>query len=225
LSFELPENTFLDSRVRLKGIGVSFGNAFDPVEHSGIDHNQTADNFTRLTIKVTTPPQKEEDGTTYRRPEVLIGNVGLHSTSGMSLVASNAIENLSPFGTWNIEIHPFFVWKNELQRKISDKNESARISDLKLALRFYVPGTYTIAQESSTPARVGSTVAPSKELVMASIDFGGENILLAQMREGTPRVEIPPNSQHTCSSEKRIGAARDGWKLATKLIEGTKDWN
>jgi hypothetical protein len=148
LPFDLPNNPLLHPRARLKAIGVSFGNAFAPAAGgSGIDGNQTADAFTRLTLKITTPEQKKEDGTTYPRPEVLIGNVGLLSTSEMSSVEGNAVENLSPFGRWTIVIHPFFVWKDGAQRKISDDNLSDRIRDFKIALRFYVPGRYTIIHQ------------------------------------------------------------------------------
>ncbi len=142
LSFDLPRNDLLDSRARLKGVGISFGNAFELVLGSGIDRNQTADIFTRLTLKITPPLQMGKNETTYQRSEVLIGNVGLHGASGMSLVEGNAIENLSPFGTWNITIHPFLVWKDGTSRIISESNYSDSIKDLKLALRFYVPGSY-----------------------------------------------------------------------------------
>jgi hypothetical protein len=98
-------------------------------------------------VKITTPPQMGEDGATYHRPEVLIGNVGLFGASGMSSVEGNAIENLSPFGTWKIVIHPFFVWKDGTHRIISDLNYSDKIRDLKLALRFYAPGSYEIIHQ------------------------------------------------------------------------------
>jgi hypothetical protein len=144
LSFDLPQNTLLDPRARLKGVGVSFGNDFEIVMGGGIDRNQTADVFTRLTLKITTPPQVREDGTTYHRPELMIGDVGLHSASARSSVEGNAIENLSPFGTWNIVIHPLVVWKDGIRKFISDSQYSPPIKDLKLALRFYVFGSYTL---------------------------------------------------------------------------------
>ena len=105
------------------------GNEFELVERSGIDRNQTADVFTRLTLKITSPPQMMEDNTTYHRSEVLIGNVGLHSALGMSSVQGNAIENLSPFGTWNIVVHPFMVWKDGTRKIISDSNYSETIKE------------------------------------------------------------------------------------------------
>lgn len=144
LLFDFPPNDLLDSRARLKSISVSFGNKFELVEGSGIDRNQTADAFTRLTIRITPPPQQAEDGTTYQRPEVMIGNVGLHGSSGMAAVEGNAIENLSPFGRWNIAVHPLLVWKDGSRRVVSDKNYSDVIKDLKIAFRFYVPGTYAV---------------------------------------------------------------------------------
>jgi hypothetical protein len=139
LDFDLPNNALLPPKARLKGIGVSFGNEFELVVGSGIDRNQTADAFARLSVKITTPLQTGEDGKTYHRPEVLIGNVGLHSTSGMSLIEGNAID----FGTWNFVIHPFLVWKDGTQKIISDPEYSPPMKDLKVTLRFYVPGPYT----------------------------------------------------------------------------------
>jgi hypothetical protein len=139
LSFSLPQNGFLDPQTRLKSIGVSFGNPFNQFS-SGIDGNQTTDTFTRLMLKVTLPLQTGED---VPRPPIVFGNVGLFNISQMSLVQGSAVQNLSPFGTWNITINPCVVWKDDAQRLVStDDALSQPISDLKLSLRFYVPGTF-----------------------------------------------------------------------------------
>jgi hypothetical protein len=143
LNFDFPKNDLVNGQARLKSIGVSFGNQFELVEGSGIDRNQTADVFTRLTLKIVLPRQSAGDGTSYQRPDILMGNVGLHSVSGTASVEGNAIENLSPFGQWQVAIHPFLVWKDGTKRIVSEKNFSAIISDLKLAFRFYVPAAYT----------------------------------------------------------------------------------
>jgi hypothetical protein len=142
LTFQIPSGGVLDPQTRLKGVGVSFGNAFSIVSGSGIDRNQTADAFTRLMLKVSTPPQIAADGTSYSRPPLLIGNVGLHGTNvAGTVVEGNSIENISPFGAWAIEVHPFFVWKDDNEQKINAPTESDPITDLKVTLRFYVPGT------------------------------------------------------------------------------------
>jgi hypothetical protein len=140
LSFQLPKNSFLDPRTRLKSIGVSFGNASAIVPGSGIDRNEIVDNFTRLTLKVTTPAQTRKDGSQYYRPPVLIGNVGLHGTNTRSVVEGNSVENLSPFGVWSIDVHPLVVWKDGSKQLISSPTYSDPVKDLKIFLRFYVPG-------------------------------------------------------------------------------------
>lgn len=138
LSFDLPQNDLLDGRTRLKGIGISFGNSFSRVDQSGIDRNQTADAFTRLAVKIMPP---EQGGDT--RPSVFIGNAGLHGASEKPAVEGNSVENRSPFGNWSVQIHPFLVWKDHSRVIASDPNQSDVIRDLKLSLRFYIPGTYS----------------------------------------------------------------------------------
>ncbi|TBD01835.1 hypothetical protein ELH24_21775 [Rhizobium ruizarguesonis] len=137
--FKIPANDFLNERSRLRGIGISFGNDFHLTE-AGIDQNETADSFTRITLKIS-PPRNDE---TTDRPDVLICNVGLHGASAMSLVQGSVVNNLSPIGEWKIVIHPLLVFKNGEKRLLStsDKYTDA-VRDFKLALRFYVPGIYT----------------------------------------------------------------------------------
>lgn len=145
LWFDLPDNGLLSPRTSLKSVGVSFGNETD-LSGSGIDKNQTLDLFTRLAVKITTPVQEADDGTRYHRPPVIIGNVALHGAGSGSTVEGTAIENISPFGRWTIEIHPLFVWKDGSKQSVSAPNigngKSNILKDLKLTLRFYVPGEF-----------------------------------------------------------------------------------
>jgi hypothetical protein len=142
LTFNLLPNSLLDSRVRLKAIGIAFGNKYSRVDTSGIDRNQVVDSYSRLALKVVTPAKST----------VLIGNVSLHGASPTSAVEGPPIENLSPFGIWKIEIHPFMIWKDGTPQTISSMTHSDPIRDLKLSLRFYVPGTYMpISSASSDP--------------------------------------------------------------------------
>jgi hypothetical protein len=142
LPFDLPHNDLLDERARLRSIGMSFGNTFATHQVSGIDQNQTADLYTRITLRIETPDQNPK-GKSSHRPDVLIGNVGLHGAVGLSQINGNAVENLSPFGKWKIIIHPWVVWKEGGSRLISTGDHTDRVRDFKLALRFYVPGSYT----------------------------------------------------------------------------------
>jgi hypothetical protein len=142
LSFNLLNNGLLDPQTRLKGIGISFGNAFNIVAGSGIDRNQTSDAFTRLTVTIATPLQLAADGSSYSRPPVLIGNVGLHGAGGGSVVEGNAVENVSPFGSWTVKVHPLIVWKDSSKQTLANPPDSAPMSDLKLSLRLYVPGRF-----------------------------------------------------------------------------------
>lgn len=140
LTFEIPNNGIVASRARLKGIGLSFGTKFQPAER-GVDRNQTADAFRRLMVQVT-PPAQEEEGA--QRDPIVLGNVGLLDASQLAAVQGNAVQNLSPFGNWNITIHPFLVWKDQSKRDLTDSEFSSAILDLKLTLRFYVPGTFAM---------------------------------------------------------------------------------
>ncbi|MDR6496313.1 hypothetical protein J2797_006240 [Paraburkholderia terricola] len=139
IAFEFPDNGVLNSLVRTRGIGVSFGNAFN-IGDSGIDRNQTADSFTRLFVKVRTPYQRDANGNAYSRPEVLLGNVCLHGSGRVVAMADGAaVENLCPFGKWEIEIHPLVVWKDNHLRAVDSVQNSDKIRDLKLTLRIFTP--------------------------------------------------------------------------------------
>lgn len=140
LSFEIPPDAFFSQNVRLKGFGIAYGNRFFLVPESGIDKAQTADSFARLAAKVSTPVQFSEDGSTYRRPDVLLGNISLHHGSlPMAYVDGPSIENLDPCGRWDIVIHPWLVWKEETSRLVANGILGHPIKDLKLFLRLYSP--------------------------------------------------------------------------------------
>jgi hypothetical protein len=141
LRFDIDPKIFRDQDVRLKGIGLSFGNKFGLVIESGIDRIQTADEFAKLSAFVVTPEQTSADGTKYRRPNINLGNIGLHdSAQPLAFVEGIAVTNINPIGSWEILIHPWMVWKEADELKLSEGVGGERIKDLKLTLRAYVPG-------------------------------------------------------------------------------------
>jgi hypothetical protein len=140
LRFSVDASIFENESIRLKGLGLSFGNKFGLVIESGIDRIKTADEFARLSAVVVTPEQTIAGGSKYRRPDVHFGNVGLHdSAHPLAFVEGAAVTNLSPIGAWEIRIHPWMVWKDAGELKVSDGVGSERIRDLKMTFRAYVP--------------------------------------------------------------------------------------
>jgi hypothetical protein len=140
LAFDIPRDGVLDVSTRLKAIGLSFGNRFNAGD-SGIDRNQTADAFTRLYVKIFTPDQTDGKGAAYARPPVLLGNVSLHGAgSAVAMADGSTVENLCPFGRWQVEIHPRAVWKDAEVRGINSTLHSDAIRDLKITLKTFIPG-------------------------------------------------------------------------------------
>lgn len=147
-AFNFPDNGLLASNARLKGIGVSFGADYNGVE-AGLDHNQTADSFKRIMVKITPPTQTQDS---FARTPILVGNVGLLDSSQMATVEGNAVQNLSPFGEWTIGLHPFIIFKDQSKRDLLDNNGvSSPIRDLKVTLRFYVPGNFVMIPAPPPP--------------------------------------------------------------------------
>src|SRR5689334_23358519 len=131
---------FRQNKARLKGIGLAFGNKFGLIAASGIDSIQTADSFTKLYATIITPPQTAADGTNYSRPAVTLGNVGLHyQGTPQAFTDGPAIENLTPFGDWEIQLHPLAVWKDWHVQMLKDGIGGQPIRDLKIMFRAYVP--------------------------------------------------------------------------------------
>lgn len=142
LRFEITKSVFFDEeKVRLKGLGLAFGNKFQLGADSGIDKIQTGDSFTRLAVKINTPLQKSAEGRQYSRPVVIFGNVCLHhAESAMAFTEGVSVNNISPFGSWEIHLHPWLVWKDERSVNLKDKTEyNEPIRDLKLVFRAYIP--------------------------------------------------------------------------------------
>lgn len=137
LPFTFPDNGLLASSARLKAIGLAFGAKF--ADEGGVDHDQTADSFKRLMVKIT-PPDEGKAGST----SIILGNVGLHDNMQLATVQGNAVQNLSPFGPWNVALHPFIVWKDQTKKTVADSDPSSPIQDLKLTIRFYVPGKFVM---------------------------------------------------------------------------------
>ncbi len=140
LQFKTDQRIFLNQDVRIKGIGLSFGNKFGLVIDSGIDRIQTADGFAKLSAIVVTPEQTDANGRSYRRPNLVLGNIGLHDSSEPSAyVEGNSVTNLSPIGSWEIRIHPWMVWKEAGALSVKDGVRSEPIKDLKITFRVYIP--------------------------------------------------------------------------------------
>ncbi|MCK1586918.1 hypothetical protein [Bradyrhizobium sp. 169] len=146
--FDIPDTGLFAPNARLKGIGLSFGAKFNPTAESGIDHDQTSDSFKRLMVTLTPPPQPGEE---TRPAPIVLGNVGLLDASQLAAVQGSSVQNLSPFGrSWTVTIHPFVVWKDNTMRDLTDRTGSrSPILDLKLTLRFYVPGKFEMIPQDS----------------------------------------------------------------------------
>lgn len=140
LPFEITRDLFLGQDVRLKGVGLAFGNKFKPVIGSGIDAAETSGRFARLSAALISPKQVASDGSEGQRPTVILGNVGLHQSGIPDAYYDDvAVENISPFGKWEIHLHPWIVWKNGDVNKLSDGVGEEPILDLKLTFRAYSP--------------------------------------------------------------------------------------
>ena len=119
LPFNFPDNGLVASGARLKSFGLSFGAEYSAAAEAGLDHNQTADSFKRLLVKITPPAQAQD---TSARAPIVVGNVGLHDSAQIAAVQGNAVQNLSPFGQWTVALHPFIVFKDQSKRDLFDKN-------------------------------------------------------------------------------------------------------
>ena len=135
LRFELRKEHFFDLDVRVRALGLSYGNEIDIVPASGADRNATRDNYARLRAIVKCPFQVASDrGSADVRPTALFGTVGLFGGSGgVDLVDSNAIANISPFGEWQVVIAPFATWKDHSSQHVhKGVQDSAPIRDMKM---------------------------------------------------------------------------------------------
>ncbi len=123
LNFSLPADFFQNqSRLRLKGIGVSF---------TGPDLGNANASAGRALVAVFPPPQELIQGQQRRRPPVLLGGVlpfGAHT----ALLRSEglAVHNLKPAGDWRIVVHPLLLTRDTTAAKRSD----ATVTDLRLHL-------------------------------------------------------------------------------------------
>ncbi|CAB3715751.1 hypothetical protein LMG24238_04500 [Paraburkholderia sediminicola] len=142
LRFDIDRSIFFDQDVRLKGFGLAFGNKCQILQTSGIDRIQTADGFARIAAIVATPEQTYSNGDKYKRPPIILGNIGPHQSGQPTAFVDGAlIENICPVGSWEIRLHPWIVWKESDAKKISDgiEDENSRIRDLKIMFRVYLP--------------------------------------------------------------------------------------
>lgn len=140
IPFSLDINVFLGKQVRLKGIGLSFGNQFSLASSSGVDLIQTADSFVRLAARITTPAQHDSAKQKYHRPSIDLGNVSLHQgEQPLAFTEGVNVENIDPIGDWVIQLHPLVVWKDGQVHELRNGINSKPIRDLKLTCRAYIP--------------------------------------------------------------------------------------
>ncbi|HSK77044.1 MAG TPA: hypothetical protein VLQ45_11340 [Thermoanaerobaculia bacterium] len=112
LNFKLPADFFQNqSRLRLKGIGVSF---------TGPDLDKANTTAGRALVAVFPPLQELVQGQQRRRPPVLLGGV-LPFGAHMAVLRSEglAVHNLKPAGDWRIVVHPFLLTKDATAAKRS----------------------------------------------------------------------------------------------------------
>lgn len=140
LPFDVSKSLFLGQDVRLRGVGLAFGNKFKQVVASGIDGAETSGRFARLAATLVTPKQVSASGAESQRPAITLGNVGLHQSGRPDAFSDDvAVENIYPVGKWEVHIHPWIVWKNGDVNKLSDGVDTNPILDLKVTFRAYVP--------------------------------------------------------------------------------------
>lgn len=53
------------------------------------------------------------------------------------------IDNISPFGVWELQLHPWIVWKDATAQKLNSGVLKEKIRDLKLMFRVYSPAKAT----------------------------------------------------------------------------------
>jgi hypothetical protein len=140
LKFTLDQAIFFGQKVRLKAVGIAFGNTFGLVVASGIDSVQTGDSFARISGTITSPTQTYSGGQKYNRPKIPMGNICLHqSAQPAAFFDGFAIENIDPSGDWEITLQPRIVWKDSAIQSLSKGVLERPIRDLKLTFRAYQP--------------------------------------------------------------------------------------
>lgn len=137
IEFSLPNIFFGDDAVRLRGVGLSFGNVTNIVQSSGIDRTATADSYVRLYASIQTPEQVVPGGVPpIRRPPIRFGCVSALS-SGRPLAFSdgNECQNVQPVGLWKINLMASLVYKDTKARSLSEGIEDNPLRDLKLHMK------------------------------------------------------------------------------------------
>lgn len=139
IKFTLDASCFGGRSIALKGMGLSFGSAFKLILDVGIDSQQTADSFTRLAVRLT-PPSHNYPNSNAEQFSLEMGAVALHETGKPSAYYDGpSIENVDPFGEWELEVHPWLVWKDASQQTLSKGILGERIRDIKLFFRAIAP--------------------------------------------------------------------------------------
>lgn len=137
LRFTLPPAMFTGlAGARLRRVGLAYGMTKDLVEGSGIDQNATIFAPYRYRARIATPLQAAAGSAAERsRPPVQLGDVSLYGGSH-AYSDGQEVTNLDPAGTWEIEVHPVPVVKDDASKApVFIGGVENRWLDLKLFLR------------------------------------------------------------------------------------------
>lgn len=126
LEFDLSP-IFKDVRsVRLRGVGLSFGNELS----KGLDPGQLPEMSAYRLVAQLSLPEQSVGGVTLNRPPVYFGNVSVFSGStSVAWNSSNACYNGTPVGKWRVKIAPRAVHSVRVE-----KFSKSLIEDIKVHL-------------------------------------------------------------------------------------------
>lgn len=174
LTFELTDVFFNQTGVRLKAMGLSFGNVNEGRSTSSMtsrskqwgsagdtDTNGTSDStawaneFAKYRIRATvhTPAQTNLDGSKYWRPPVVLGNLSIYGgVSPIALESGLQCQNIDPSGRWSLFLENNAVHSGPKSMLVFKKNGKSFIEDLKLHLR--IASTFTSGDSAFRPNTV-----------------------------------------------------------------------
>jgi hypothetical protein len=137
ITFSMDEVFFNQEHVRLRNVGLSFGNRSDALVN-GIRTSDFSVNFAlRATIYTPEVTSPSDNKSKYHRPPIILGNVpNFAQASVLARETSLACFNINPVGIWTILLEAAAAWDNSGRMRIEDKLGVPRsIRDLKLHLR------------------------------------------------------------------------------------------
>ncbi|WP_152544809.1 hypothetical protein [Deinococcus phoenicis] len=141
LTFDLAGVLVGFERIRLRAVGLAFGNTVSILPGSGVDRDATADSYSRLRATIFTPAQKAAGGgPRYHRPPIVLGNVAVFGVGGPLAVESGPVlQNVDPRGKWRMQLEPRIAYKDQRAIDVFTGPDKDRpLLDLKLHLRLAV---------------------------------------------------------------------------------------